>query len=636
MEAPYSNPWCVANLDEFLVYGCPECESRHVTKPEFIHHALSSHPLSREYIPTLGTDDNDISNVPLEGDEPFIKKEVDDYDEEESDMKHEDYYTQDDHMDDQDDEVLDDSTGYIKTEPNVKTEDDQDPEELPLNIMKLVKTGSISLKSPKKPKIRKVDTKVDDDYVPVEPEIKMITAPDSESSVFDDIAYVTADSNTKRSLGSYKSNICYICKDSYKGLLKDLKKHFDAMHPGKPLYYCEKCDAKYMKRESYILHKINVHGEKKKINRKDPTHCYICKDEFRGLLKDLPKHFEDCHPGRDPFKCDDCEVTMKTYKQKQNHFLYKHSNKPAFQCAQCNIEFTSAHSKKVHVESVHMNLCLTCDRCGAEFRNTTNLKRHLRVTHHVYNLTEKKKVKQCDKCEQTFRIAEDMNKHLLKDHEIENKDFGCNECETKWASHLSLELHYAETHKKLMNSCEICGYSQISASLMRKHIAKKHNKLKEFVCHICARKFAIKTMLESHLSIEHGEGETRFKCEHCGKAFYSACNLRNHVEQMHTKDKVYNCGECDYFAYSKKNLGNHISTKHRKANLECEFCGKAFFSKPKLEDHRQAMHLKEGKLRCEICEFVTHSVNTLRKHKRVRHGATLKKEQRLVPLVNDY
>ena len=38
------NPWDVSNLEEFLFFCCPECDSKHPSKSSFINHALIEHP----------------------------------------------------------------------------------------------------------------------------------------------------------------------------------------------------------------------------------------------------------------------------------------------------------------------------------------------------------------------------------------------------------------------------------------------------------------------------------------------------------------------------------------------------------------------------------------------------------------
>ena len=50
------NPWIVTNLDEFLFFCCPECDTQSPNKALFINHALIEHPKAREIIPNLEVD----------------------------------------------------------------------------------------------------------------------------------------------------------------------------------------------------------------------------------------------------------------------------------------------------------------------------------------------------------------------------------------------------------------------------------------------------------------------------------------------------------------------------------------------------------------------------------------------------
>jgi uncharacterized Zn-finger protein len=45
-----NNPWEVGSLEEFLFYNCPECPDKSSSRETFIHHALFSHPDSRNAI----------------------------------------------------------------------------------------------------------------------------------------------------------------------------------------------------------------------------------------------------------------------------------------------------------------------------------------------------------------------------------------------------------------------------------------------------------------------------------------------------------------------------------------------------------------------------------------------------------
>ena len=44
LEDEKFNPWDVSNLEEFLYFCCPECDTKHPNKPAFINHALIEHP----------------------------------------------------------------------------------------------------------------------------------------------------------------------------------------------------------------------------------------------------------------------------------------------------------------------------------------------------------------------------------------------------------------------------------------------------------------------------------------------------------------------------------------------------------------------------------------------------------------
>ena len=58
------NPWSVSDLDVFLYFCCPECDVKDHSKEEFIKHAFTEHPKSKECLQMF-----------------HIKKEIEEYDE---------------------------------------------------------------------------------------------------------------------------------------------------------------------------------------------------------------------------------------------------------------------------------------------------------------------------------------------------------------------------------------------------------------------------------------------------------------------------------------------------------------------------------------------------------------------------
>ena len=43
------NPWDVSTIEDFLFYCCPECEDKSTSMNNFVHHALSKHPVVSFY-----------------------------------------------------------------------------------------------------------------------------------------------------------------------------------------------------------------------------------------------------------------------------------------------------------------------------------------------------------------------------------------------------------------------------------------------------------------------------------------------------------------------------------------------------------------------------------------------------------
>ena len=59
------NPWKVEDIDQFLNYCCPECDSKERTKSAFIIHATEAHPKSCEYLPLFDFDEDKETFEPL-------------------------------------------------------------------------------------------------------------------------------------------------------------------------------------------------------------------------------------------------------------------------------------------------------------------------------------------------------------------------------------------------------------------------------------------------------------------------------------------------------------------------------------------------------------------------------------------
>lgn len=90
----------------------------------------------------------------------------------------------------------------------------------------------------------------------------------------------------------------------------------------------------------------------------------------------------------------------------------------------------------------------------------------------------------------------------------------------------------------------------------------------------------------------------KFQCMFCGIFLSTKCYLKNHVNAMHTRSRVYQCELCEHFFYSAgamriHKLRNHWqgSKKHR-----CEHCGENFLLPIELRKHIKKKHFAAGSL----------------------------------------
>ena len=154
----------------------------------------------------------------------------------------------------------------------------------------------------------------------------------------------------------------------------------------------------------------------------------------------------------------------------------------------------------------------------------------------------------------------------------EFKDFPCKFCDSRWVSHLSLELHLAVEHNKLMVVCEVCGSVLRDKYYLSSHMKQVHEKTRSVVCHICARVLSTKGRLNEHLAAVHGIGEKKYQCDICQERFAAKQMLNEHFGKVHDTDNVYQCRYWPKTFQVKGYLRTHVKNIHGKVMQLCAHC----------------------------------------------------------------
>ena len=142
------------------------------------------------------------------------------------------------------------------------------------------------------------------------------------------------------------------------------------------------------------------------------------------------------------------------------------------------------------------------------------------------------------------------------------------------------------------------------------------------------------------------EGESRFKCEECGKKFTKACNLNRHYTNQHYGSK-FQCQECPKFYTRKDILKQHRRKVHLVQFSESDGSSEDDESElldsvaetsynVKQEDEKQRVEYEQdetvirklSKLKCVLCGKRFERNYNLKRHIKLMHKVEIANEQR--------
>ncbi|EDW18438.1 zinc finger protein 700 [Drosophila mojavensis] len=307
-----------------------------------------------------------------------------------------------------------------------------------------------------------------------------------------------------------------------------------------------------------------------------PFACEICGKRFHihSVLRDHLLR----HAGVKNHVCPYCGVG-KTTRQEWNKHILTHTREKQFQCRQCD---HSSHNKQAlsnHVKVVHMKIKnFACQYCGKTFGKSHACKIHERL-HTGENCCE------CKICGKIFLFEKRLTKHLQihekreippptaagnptvegdaqttptmnqemaepvdikpvpivppkpkNSHRVERVDISqlagtsVNPIPSVSVPSWSPQVNF--TKKEGQHICPGCGRGFNHIGNMKLHYKIIHEKVKDFACRYCPKRFAKAQYLRNHEYIH--TGEKPFECKICGKHFRQEQVLKTHLK-VHDK-----------------------------------------------------------------------------------------------------
>ena len=615
------NPWVVSNIQEFLYYNCPECDTKEKDSELFVQHALDHHELSKAFFNQPEKD-----NVPQNQDEVINDKEM----EEIRDVK-----------------------------PTQEELNLSDQKFMQLRLFKLKVEPDVLLKVSD----AKADLAQDMDYEPGSESDSDVDIPAEDE---DDVN--PGDEDVKPDAEDVKPDaaaFCDKCDKFFKSTLS-LKVHITMKHSEQRIK-CDQCDTRKANNDSMAKHCRLKHF--------NSVSCHKCEYKCHSKLM-LEAHWKTFHKLRYRFDADNegnftCKVcNLKTQNEDEmKHHQFEHLDvKWRYKCELCDATFAKSYAYQAHFDSIHMGKLHECDLCDFSTRGRTTLAKHKKQVHettgHMCTICGKKVVclkshmravhhendegGTCDQCGIFFE-----RKYLLVRHKHEKhtrKFQVCTICEKFFVGNRKDKLidHYTDEHgifcnKKNTDVCHICMTRLTSTKELGEHYHTVHETKDDFHCTKCDHKEPTKALLSIHCidahemnpfndselvnmktlkAVQVREDDKAFQCQLCNKKLTSKVTLNNHIKQVHDKSNHVKCEHCpNTYAYPSE-LKKHILSKHTaKTKFPCSYswCSYVTNRKQDLKIHTQRVHEKELRYKCTLCEGQFHEPAILQKHMLTEH-----------------
>lgn len=168
------------------------------------------------------------------------------------------------------------------------------------------------------------------------------------------------------------------------------------------------------------------------------------------------------------------------------------------------------------------------------------------------------------------------------------------------------------------HSCDLCGkHFRVSQGLIR-HLKETHQRIKNFACDICNRKFATKRNVEEHRRIH--TNERPYVCDLCGKTFKQKASLFVH-NRSHSDFFPFKCSFCNQMFRTRPPLLIHITKHTGEKPYPCDICGRHFRIKYELKRHL-LIHSDEKPFSCNLCGLSFKQKRYLRNHIKLNHDIT--------------
>ncbi|XP_001354216.4 zinc finger protein 14 homolog [Drosophila pseudoobscura] len=313
-----------------------------------------------------------------------------------------------------------------------------------------------------------------------------------------------------------------------------LKKHM-YKHTGEKLPYpCNICGKGFHINSALKNHLLRHAGIKNYVC----PYCGVGKTTRQEWSKHMLTHTQEKQ-----FKCATCDHATHTKRALDNHVKIVHEKVRNFACQYCGKTFGKSHACKIHEMTHTGEKRCECKVCGKKFLYTESLTKHLKIHEKsVERALETYRQRQGETSADQDQAQVDAN-HLMKvcaesvatiprdPRRVERVDMaqlaGTVVNPIPSVSLPSSAPPQAKfVQKEGMHLCPGCNQGFNNLGNMKRHYKSIHEKVKDFECRFCSRRFANSQSLKQHEWIH--TGEKPYACKTCGTHFRQEAALIRH------------------------------------------------------------------------------------------------------------
>ena len=232
----------------------------------------------------------------------------------------------------------------------------------------------------------------------------------------------------------------------------------------------------------------------------------------------------------------------------------------SFECTECDKTFNKRFKLTAH-RRLHNGTAFACDLCEKRFERKENLSKH-RIAHTF----TKPFACDVDGCRKVFTRKGHMMRHIRTVHE-KVRQYACKQCDRRFSQKSTLTTHHRIHTGERPYACTECAMRVNGKANLQKHYRAVHT-LERYTCDVdgCEKTFTQSRNMQMHKRSVHETVPDKHRCEQCPDRTFTGSGALNSHRRTHNADRPFACSQCAMKFTQKAYLRAHQRARHQESS----------------------------------------------------------------------